>query len=135
MTSEFLQFGCWQSRVNRSTHHSLNSAPPLFDEMQLVENSSNYSIPKLRNTTSNIFDRQSEWKQSRVVHFDQIIENGDSDTRAELSLISMYDRIDDGVSNGYGRYAPAVLAPHRADHSLSLQMFLNEQYCFFGCLR
>src|SRR5262245_43314470 len=93
--ADFLEVGRRESCLAACARHPLNAASPFLNHPEFLEDSPNDPVAESRYTLPQILHRQAEWKQTRILDFQSIIEKRYTDRTAPLRIIGMDDSIDD----------------------------------------
>lgn len=105
---DLLEFGGGKTALATGVGHPLDSATPLLDKAQFLENPSDHPIAKLRNPLRDVLDGQAERQKSRILDFKAVVKQRDTNRCTPLSIIRMDNSVDDGFAQRDRRQSPAV---------------------------
>src|SRR5690242_5978785 len=121
MGANFLKDRNGQSRILTCRRHSLNSASPLLNEAQFMEDTADHSVSQPRYAPAYVLNGKAERQGARILHFDAVIKYGHADGRAFFRVVGVYDGIDDCLAKGNRWNRPTINTVRPRDHSFVAQ--------------
>jgi hypothetical protein len=86
-----------------------------------------HTVPQLRDASRQVLHGQTEGKKPRILDFHSVIEDGETNRRALLCVVGVYNGVGDRFPNCDRRHAPALLAAKTPNLHPVESMFLHER--------
>lgn len=106
--ADFLQLRCSKAGLLTSGRHPLNSTSPLFDQSQFVKSPPDHSVPESGNALQDIRNCQAKGQDTGILYFNPVIKYGNPDRCSLLRVVSVDQRVHQGLANGHQRDRPVI---------------------------
>ena len=112
--SRSLQIGSIQSAITARRRHALDTTASVLDQPKFLEYSAEDAVAEFKNTLLDVFNCESERKQTRIFDLQAIIKQGDANGSAALSVVCMDDCIHDRFADRNQRKCSVIGSLHGA---------------------
>ena len=105
---------------------SADAASPLLDQSEFLEDTSKHTVAQPGDATQDIVDCQAKREQARAFDFHTVVEYGHPNRCADLAVVRVRYRIDDGFTNSRQRNAPLLISAHAFDTEGTQRMLAHK---------